>query len=77
MQTFRPPSLCFSQWDICSDIFRFVFFFCPTVELFADQNVHVPLMLVLSSHFNNKVQQVIINFCLHKFPGKCLVVYPK
>ncbi|KAK9952637.1 hypothetical protein ABG768_018455 [Culter alburnus] len=28
------------------------------VELFADQNVHVPLMLVLSSHFNNKVQQV-------------------
>ncbi|XP_016351514.1 leucine-rich repeat serine/threonine-protein kinase 2 [Sinocyclocheilus anshuiensis] len=28
------------------------------VELFADQNVHMPLMLVLSSHFNNKVQQV-------------------
>ncbi|XP_067292267.1 leucine-rich repeat serine/threonine-protein kinase 2 isoform X2 [Pseudorasbora parva] len=28
------------------------------VELFADQNVHVPLMLVLSSHFNSKVQQV-------------------
>ncbi|RXN30071.1 leucine-rich repeat serine threonine- kinase 2-like protein [Labeo rohita] len=28
------------------------------VELFADQNVHMPLMLVLSSHFNSKVQQV-------------------
>ncbi|XP_077067574.1 leucine-rich repeat serine/threonine-protein kinase 2 [Siphateles boraxobius] len=28
------------------------------VELFADQNVHVPLMLVLSSHLNSKVQQV-------------------
>ncbi|XP_059402295.1 leucine-rich repeat serine/threonine-protein kinase 2 [Carassius carassius] len=28
------------------------------VELFADQNVHMPLILVLSSHFNNKVQQV-------------------
>ncbi|XP_051546282.1 leucine-rich repeat serine/threonine-protein kinase 2 isoform X1 [Myxocyprinus asiaticus] len=28
------------------------------VELFADKNVHVPVMLVLSSHFNSKVQQV-------------------
>ncbi|XP_057185607.1 leucine-rich repeat serine/threonine-protein kinase 2 [Triplophysa rosa] len=28
------------------------------VELFADQNVHLSLMLVLSSHFNSKVQQV-------------------
>ncbi|KAF4095390.1 leucine-rich repeat serine/threonine-protein kinase 2 [Onychostoma macrolepis] len=28
------------------------------VELFSDQNVHMPLMLVLSSHFNSKVQQV-------------------
>ncbi|XP_016094033.1 leucine-rich repeat serine/threonine-protein kinase 2 [Sinocyclocheilus grahami] len=28
------------------------------LELFADQNVHMPLMLVLSSHFNNIVQQV-------------------
>ncbi|XP_051547977.1 leucine-rich repeat serine/threonine-protein kinase 2-like [Myxocyprinus asiaticus] len=28
------------------------------VELFADKNVHVPLMLVLSSHFNSKVQEV-------------------
>uniref|UniRef100_A0A8C2DEM9 non-specific serine/threonine protein kinase n=1 Tax=Cyprinus carpio TaxID=7962 RepID=A0A8C2DEM9_CYPCA len=28
------------------------------VELFSDQNVHMPLMLVLSSHFNCKVQQV-------------------
>nr|XP_055047975.1 leucine-rich repeat serine/threonine-protein kinase 2 [Misgurnus anguillicaudatus] len=28
------------------------------VELFADQNVHVSLMLVLSTHFNSKVQQV-------------------
>ncbi|XP_056101697.1 leucine-rich repeat serine/threonine-protein kinase 2 [Rhinichthys klamathensis goyatoka] len=28
------------------------------VELFADQNVHVPLMLVLSEHLNSKVQQV-------------------
>uniref|UniRef100_A0A8C2DMK3 non-specific serine/threonine protein kinase n=1 Tax=Cyprinus carpio TaxID=7962 RepID=A0A8C2DMK3_CYPCA len=36
----------------------FVFFFCPAVELFSDQNVHMPLMLVLSSHFNCKVQQV-------------------
>uniref|UniRef100_A0A8C1CGP7 non-specific serine/threonine protein kinase n=1 Tax=Cyprinus carpio carpio TaxID=630221 RepID=A0A8C1CGP7_CYPCA len=36
-----------------------VFFFCPAVELFADQNVHMPLMLVLSSHFNSKVQQVV------------------
>ncbi|XP_043083989.1 leucine-rich repeat serine/threonine-protein kinase 2 isoform X2 [Puntigrus tetrazona] len=27
-------------------------------ELFSEQNVHVPLMLVLSSHFNSKVQQV-------------------
>uniref|UniRef100_A0A672QF24 Leucine-rich repeat serine/threonine-protein kinase 2-like n=1 Tax=Sinocyclocheilus grahami TaxID=75366 RepID=A0A672QF24_SINGR len=28
------------------------------VELFSDQDVHMPLMLVLSSHFNSKVQQV-------------------
>uniref|UniRef100_A0A9J7ZIQ1 non-specific serine/threonine protein kinase n=1 Tax=Cyprinus carpio carpio TaxID=630221 RepID=A0A9J7ZIQ1_CYPCA len=54
-----PPSVCLSQWDICWDIFRFVCFFCPAVELFSDQNVHMPLMLVLSSHFNCKVQQVV------------------
>uniref|UniRef100_A0A8C1W2R3 non-specific serine/threonine protein kinase n=1 Tax=Cyprinus carpio TaxID=7962 RepID=A0A8C1W2R3_CYPCA len=41
----NPSSVCFIQWDICSDIFRLVFFFCPAVELFADQNVHMPLML--------------------------------
>lgn len=52
-----------------ADIYRFVFFFCPAVELFGDQNVHLSLMLVLSSHLNSKVQQVVnisyIN-CAHK-----------
>lgn len=62
-----PPSVCLSQWDICWDIFRFVFFFCPAVELFSDQNVHMPLMLVLSSHFNCKVQQVVSRFCHSTF----------
>lgn len=72
-----PPSVCLSQWDICWDIFRCVLFFCPAVELFSEQKVHMPLMLVLSSHFNSKVQQVVGMICLHKFPGKCSIVHPK